>query len=98
MSDMVNGAAYASALITNLHISAMAVLNIWQLVNVMLDTMSTNYAIWCDLMLMALTWYFLTIHILSDDSFIDNPAWARMDVVILYWLTNMLTPDLQEVI
>jgi hypothetical protein len=33
----------------------MAVLNVCQLVNIVLDTTSTNYAIWRDLMLMALT-------------------------------------------
>jgi hypothetical protein len=44
-SDMVNGAAYDSALVTNLHIQAMAVPNVRQLVTIMLDTTSSNYVI-----------------------------------------------------
>jgi hypothetical protein len=92
-SDMVDGAAYDSALVANLHVP-----NIRQLVNIMLDTTSSNYAIWCDLMLMTLTWYSLTDHVLSDGAFIDDHAWTRMDAVVLCWLTNTITSNLQEVI
>jgi hypothetical protein len=74
------------------------VLNVRQLVNVMLDTMLTNYAIWRDLMLMTITWYSLADHVLSDDAFTGDPAWTRMDAVVLCWLTNMLTLDLQDVV
>jgi hypothetical protein len=90
---MVDGAAYDSALVANLHVP-----NIRQLVNIMLDTTSSNYAIWCDLMLMTLTWYSLTDHVLSDGAFIDDHAWTRMDAVVLCWLTNTITSNLQEVI
>jgi hypothetical protein len=76
----------------------MAVPNIRQLVNIMLGTTSFNYTIWCDLMLMALTQYSLANHVLSDDAFIDVPVWTSMDAIILCWLTNMITADLQEVI
>jgi hypothetical protein len=93
-SNMVNGVAYDSTLITNLHVQAMTVPNIHQLVNIVLDTMSSNYAIWCDLMLMALTRYSLTNHVLSDVAFTDDPAWIRMDVVVLCSITNMITADL----
>jgi hypothetical protein len=51
-SDMVDGAAYGSTLVTNLHVQAMAVPNIRQLLNIVLDITSSNYAIWSDLMLM----------------------------------------------
>jgi hypothetical protein len=51
-SDMVDGAAYDSTLVTNLHVQAMAVPNIRQLLNIVLDITSSNYAIWRDLMLM----------------------------------------------
>jgi hypothetical protein len=37
MSDMVDGAAYNSALVTNFHIQAAAVPNVLQLVNIVLD-------------------------------------------------------------
>jgi hypothetical protein len=50
-----DGAAYDSALVTNLHVQAMAVPNVCQLVSIVLDTTSSNYAIWCNLMLMVLT-------------------------------------------
>jgi hypothetical protein len=66
-SNMVNGAAYDSALGTNLHVQATAIPNVRQLVNIVLDTMSSNYAIWRDLMLMALTRYSLADHVLFDD-------------------------------
>jgi hypothetical protein len=57
-------------------------------VNIVLDTTSSNYAIWHDLMLMALTQYSLA----------DDPAWIRMDTVVLCWLTKTIIVDLQEVV
>jgi hypothetical protein len=95
---MVAGATYDSALGTNLHVPATAVPNVRQLVNIVLDTMSSNYAIWYDLMLMALTRHSLADHVLSDDGFTDDPAWTRMDAVVLCWLTNTITADLKEVV
>jgi hypothetical protein len=95
---MVDDAAYELALVTNLHVQVTAVLNVRQLVNIVLDTTSSNYAIWCDLMLMTLTQYTLAVHVLFDDAFTDDPAWTRMDAVILCWLTNTITADLQEVV
>jgi hypothetical protein len=95
---MVDGAAYDSSLVTNLHVQATTVPNVHQLVNIMLDTTSSNYAIWRDLMLMPLTRYSLADHVLSDDVFIDDPVSTRMDVVILCWFTNTITIDLQEVV
>jgi hypothetical protein len=80
---MVDGAAYNSAFVTNLHVQATAVPNNRQLVNIVLDNTSSNYAIWRDLMLMALTRYSLADHILSDDAFTDDPAWTKMDTVVL---------------
>jgi hypothetical protein len=67
-------------------------------VNIVLDTTSSNYAIWRDLMLMALTWYSLADHVLFDDTYTDDPTWTRMDVVVLCWFTNTITADLQEVV
>jgi hypothetical protein len=49
-------------------------------------------------MLMALTRYSLTDHVISDDAFTNDLAWTRMDAVILYWLTNTISSDLQEVV
>jgi hypothetical protein len=47
-SDMVDGATNDSTLVTNLHTQATAIPNVRQLVNIVLDTTSTNYAIWHD--------------------------------------------------
>jgi hypothetical protein len=49
-------------------------------------------------MLMALTWYSLVDHVLSDAAFIDDPVWTRMDAVVLCWVTNTIIVDLQEVV
>jgi hypothetical protein len=49
-------------------------------------------------MLMALARYSLANHVHSDDVFTNDPTWTRMDAVVLYWLTNTITADLQEVI
>jgi hypothetical protein len=98
MSDMVDGAAYDSTHVTNLHVQAMTVPNVRQLVNIVLDTTSSNYAIWRDLMLMALTRYSLADHVLFDDAYTDDPTWTRMDAVVLCWFTNTITADLQEVV
>jgi hypothetical protein len=56
-SDMVDGVAYDLTLVTNLHGQATTVPNVRQLVNIVLDNTSSNYTIWRDLMLMALTRY-----------------------------------------
>jgi hypothetical protein len=93
-SDMFNGAAYNSTLITNLRVQAMTVQNVLQLVNIVLDTMSSNYAIWHDLMLMALPRYSIASHVLSNKAFTDYPTWIRMDDVVLCWLTNTITINL----
>jgi hypothetical protein len=95
---MVDGATYDSTLSTNLHVQATMVPNIHQLVHIMLDTTSSNYTIWRDLMLMALTQYSFTDHVLSNDAFIKYPAWTRMDDVVCCWLTNTIIADLQGLI
>jgi hypothetical protein len=58
--------------------------NVRQLVNIVLDTTSSNY-IWRDLMLIALTRYSLADHIHSNNAFTGDPAWTKMNVVVLCW-------------
>jgi hypothetical protein len=41
---------YEGTVVTGLHLQATAVLNVRQLMNIILDSSSTNYACWCDLM------------------------------------------------
>jgi hypothetical protein len=53
-ADTPNGTSYDSTVVSNLHIQATTVSNVRQLVNIVLDTTSSNYALWRDLMLMAL--------------------------------------------
>jgi hypothetical protein len=67
--------------------------NICSLMNIVLDATSSNYTRWRDNMMLALTRYALT-----DEAFLDDPGWTRIDIVILCWLTNTISPDLQEVI
>jgi hypothetical protein len=50
------------------------VLNVRQLVNIVLDSSSTNYANWRDLMEQALQRYALTKH-LMDDTSSNDPGW-----------------------
>jgi hypothetical protein len=82
-SNIFDGATYDSTLITNLHVHATLVPSVHQLVNIVLDTMSSNYIIWRDLILMALTRYSVANHVLSDDTFTDDVVWTRMDIVVL---------------
>jgi hypothetical protein len=49
-------------------------------------------------MLMAPTWYSLADHALSNDAFTNDHVWTRMDVVVICWLTNMITDNFQEVV
>jgi hypothetical protein len=78
-----NSSSYKDTIIANIHIQAAAVLNVHSLVNIALDATSDNYARWRDNMLLALTRYALTDHVKFDNTFLDNPGWIRMDVVIL---------------
>jgi hypothetical protein len=47
-------------------------------------------------MLLAITRYAIADHVVSNDAFPNNPSWNRMDVVVLYWLTNTLSPNLRS--
>jgi hypothetical protein len=59
-----------------------AVLNVRQLVNIVLDFSSTNYVSWRDLMEQALQRYTLIQHV-TDDTPSNDPRWIRMDSVVL---------------
>jgi hypothetical protein len=51
-------------------------------VNIVLDSSSTNYVCWCDLMEQALRRYTLLEHV-TDDSPSTDSGWIRMDNVVL---------------
>jgi hypothetical protein len=61
---------------------AAAVLNVRQLVNIVLDSCSTNYVSWHDLMEQALQRYALIKNV-TDDAQSNDLGWIRMDSVVL---------------
>jgi hypothetical protein len=73
------------------------VLNVHQLVNIILDSFSSNYASWRDLIEQALQHYALIKHI-TDDAPSNDPGWIQMDSVILIWISNSISMDLHQVV
>jgi hypothetical protein len=73
------------------------VLNVRQLVNIVLDSSSTNYAYCRDLMEQALQRYALLEHV-TDDTPSTDPWWIRMGSVVLNWISNSISTDLYQVI
>jgi hypothetical protein len=88
---------YEDTVIAGLHLQAAAVLNVRQLVNIVLDSSSTNYANWRDLMEQALRRYALIKHV-TDDAASNDPGWIRMDNVVLNWISNSISTDLHQVV
>jgi uncharacterized tellurite resistance protein B-like protein len=87
---------YKDTVVAGLHLQAVAVLNVRQLVNIVLDS-STNYASWRDLMEQALQRYALIKHV-TDDTLSNDPGWIRMDNVILNRIINSISADLHQVV
>jgi hypothetical protein len=73
---------YEDTVVTGLHLQAIAMLNVRQLVNIVLDSSSTNYTYWHDLMEQALQRYALLKHV-TDDTPPTDSGWIRMDNVVL---------------
>jgi hypothetical protein len=73
---------YEDTVVARLHLQTVAVLNVRQLVNIVLDSSSTNYTCWRDLMEQALQLYALLKHV-TDDAPSTNMGWIQMDSVIL---------------
>jgi hypothetical protein len=61
-----SSSSYEETVIAGLHLQAAAVLNVRFLVNIVLDSTSTTYASWHDLMMMVLERYALLDHVNSD--------------------------------
>jgi hypothetical protein len=83
--------------VVGLHLQAATVLNVYQLVNIVLDSSSNNYACWRDLMEQALQRYTLLEHVTDDAPSID-PGWIRMDSIVLNWISNFISTDLHQVV
>jgi hypothetical protein len=87
---------YEDTVVAGLHLQVATVLNIRQLLNIVLDS-STNYASWRDLMEQALQRYALIKHV-TDDAPSNDPGWIRMDSVVLNWISNSISTDLNQVV
>jgi hypothetical protein len=96
-SSSSNPDDYEAADIANLHLQAPGVQNIRSLVSVILDSSSAQYARSRENMLLTLRHYALANHVLSDDSFVDVPAWDRMDMLVKSWFFGTVSPALQDV-
>jgi hypothetical protein len=90
--------SYEETVVAGLHLQAAVVLNVRSLVNIVLDSTSTTYASWRDLMMMVLERYALLDHVDLDVSSSIDPGWRRMDSVILNWISNLITPELHQVV
>jgi hypothetical protein len=73
---------YEDTVIARLHLQVAAILNVHQLVNIILDSSSTNYACWRDLMEQALQRYALLEHV-TDNTPSTDLGWIRMDSIVL---------------
>ena len=87
-----------AAAVTHLHSQAAAVQNIKNLIPIVLDLNSSNYSKWRGYVLLILGRFALKDHVLSDAARPDDPAWARMDCVVVSWLFNTISADLLDVV
>jgi hypothetical protein len=90
--------SYEETVITGLHLQVAAVLSVRSLVNIVLDSTSNTYASWRDLMMMVLERYALLDHVNSNVASSTDPGWRRMDIVVLNWISNSITPELHQVV
>jgi hypothetical protein len=65
---------YEAAVITNIHIQATAMQNIYSLISVSLVLSSMHYARWRNNVLLTLGRYSLSNHVLLDTTYIGVPA------------------------
>jgi hypothetical protein len=75
---------------------ATAVINVRALIPVVLDQAMNTYSKWRGMFLIVLGKYALTSHVLEDESFPDRPAWVQTDCVILTWIYDTISNDLQQ--
>jgi len=96
--DDVRSASSQAAAIAHLHSQAVAVQNIKNLILIVLDLQSSNYSKWRGYVLLILGRFALKDHVLINDSHPYDPAWSRMDCVVLSWLFNTISADLMDVV
>jgi hypothetical protein len=86
-----------SAVIANLHAQACSVQNIRNMIGIVLDPSSTNYARWRDQVMLTLERYELAAHVLLDTPPANDPSWKRMDNVVVSWIFGTISIDLQDI-
>jgi hypothetical protein len=84
--------------ISALHAQAAGLHNIRSLVSVVLDPASSHYPRWRGQVLLTLRRYILTDHVLDDFDAPPTPSWCLMDSVVLSWLHDTITVELQDII
>jgi len=67
-------------------------------VNVVLDSLSSHYVRWHDLVLLTLERYALDDYVTSDAAPAASPAWQRMDSVVLSWSFGTITIEFQDIV
>jgi hypothetical protein len=85
-------------MVAYLHLQAVEVPHIKNLVTVVLDSNSTSYARWRD-QLLILRRYTLDGHVLSDTpARARDPAWRRRDNIVMSWISGTISLDLQDIV
>jgi hypothetical protein len=84
--------------IVALHSQAVGVHNIRSFVSVVLDPTSSHYSRWRGQVLLTLRRFALADHVLDDLVTPPSPSWAQMDTVVLSWLHETITVELQDII
>ncbi|XP_072150121.1 uncharacterized protein [Setaria viridis] len=75
---------------------ATAVVNVKALIPIILDTATNTYTKWRGMFLTVLGKYALTRHVLEDEAFPERPVWTQVDYVVLTWIYNTVSSDLQQ--
>jgi hypothetical protein len=84
--------------IATLHAQADGLHNIQYLVSIVLDPTSSHYPHWWGQVLLTLRCYALADHILYDIVTPPSSTWSQMDTVVLSWLHDTITVELQDII
>jgi hypothetical protein len=84
--------------IAALHAQAAGVHNIRSLVSIVLVPTSSHYLRWRAQVVLTLRRFALAGHVLDDPVALPSLAWAQMDNVVISWLHDTITVELQDII
>jgi hypothetical protein len=71
---------------------------IQNLIPIALDLQASNYSKWRGYVLLILGRFALQDHVLGDAPHLPDPAWSRIDCVVVSWLFNTISTDLLDII